>query len=288
MDFPQLERLIGVLRVLRGPEGCTWDQSQDLTSAARFLSDEVFEYLEAARRDDPEAAAAELADLFYMVAYNWLILSESHPIELDDLAGHGADKLVRRKPHVFTQDAAERARWEGLSHEEIWRRVKASEAAAPESEPEPPSLLKDLHPSVSPMRQALRHGADAAQSGFDWDSPNPVIAKLHEELDELAEARRAGDADAIEDELGDLLFATVQLARKLGVDPDAALRRTNAKFARRFRAIEAAHGHDPERLRALGITGLWRAWAEVKAQERSDDDDAPGSSGQPSSSRSPS
>ena len=291
MDFPHLERLLDVLRHLRGPEGCTWDQSQDLASAARFLSDEVFEYLDAARGDDPEAATAELADLFYMVAYNWLILSETTGVDFDELARRGADKLVRRKPHVFDEDPETRARWAGLSHEEIWRRTKAAEE---DDTLAPPSLLKDLHRSVSPLRQAHRHGSDAARGGFDWDSPNPVIAKLHEELDELAEARRAEDTDAIEDEMGDLLFAAVQLARKLGVDPDVALQRTNAKFARRFREIEARHGHDPERLRALGITGLWRAWAEAKAAERDaraeqdQRDDDEGSSGQPSSSRSPS
>lgn len=263
MDANELQRLLDVLRRLRGPDGCAWDQSQDLASAARFLSDEVFEYLDAARRGDLDGATAELSDLFYMVAYNWLILSETTGIEFDELAKRGADKLVRRKPHVF----GDRARYEGMSHEEIWRRAKAEEEGADPDGP-PPSLLKELHPSASPLRQAIQTGNDAARGGFDWDSPNPVIAKLHEELDELAEARRADDADAIEDEMGDLLFAAAQLARKLGVDPDAALQRTNRKFARRFRAIEARYDHDPEKLRAAGITGLWRAWAEVKRTEK--------------------
>ena len=267
MEDSALQRLLEVLHRLRGPDGCPWDQSQDLASAARFLSDEVFEYVDAARRGDLDAAADELADLFYMVAYNWLILRESTGLDFDELPRRGADKLVRRKPHVF----GGREDFAGLSAEEIWRRVKAEERAEAGAddhvEPEP-SLLKDLHPSVSPLRQAIQHGRDAARGGFDWDSPNPVIAKLHEELDELAEARRREDDDAIEDEMGDLLFAAVQLARKLGVDPDAALTRTNAKFARRFRAIEARFDHDPEALRAAGLNGLWRAWAEVKREER--------------------
>jgi len=267
-DAPELYRLLEVLRRLRGPDGCEWDQSQDLASAARFLSDEVFEYLDAARRNDFEGATSELADLFYMVAYNWLILSETTGVDFDDLARRGADKLERRKPHVF----GDRAEYEGLSHEEIWRRVKAEEKGADPEDP-PPSLLKDLHPSTSPLRQAIQTGRDAARGGFDWDSPNPVIAKLHEELDELAEARRSGDPDAIEDEMGDLLFAAVQLARKLDVDPDAALTRTNRKFARRFRAIEAMYDHDPAQLRRAGITGLWRAWAQVKAEERTKSDE---------------
>lgn len=264
MDLPHLHRLLEVLRTLRGPQGCTWDQQQDLASAARFLSDEVFEYVEATARGDDEAATAELADLFYMLAFNWLLLHERTAVEFDELPRRGADKLVRRKPHVFDPHP----RYEGRSHEAIWRQAKAEEQGTAEVTPAPPSLLKDLHPSVSPLRQAWMHGDQAARSSFDWNSPDPVIAKLHEELDELAQARRDEDPDAIEDEMGDLLFAAVQLARKLEVDPDAALRRTNAKFARRFRAIEARHGHDPEQLRALGIEGLWREWAAVKRDEK--------------------
>jgi MazG family protein len=259
MDHEQLDRLLSILRELRGPNGCAWDQRQDLASAARFLSDETFEYVEAAAGTDTLRALEELADLFYMVAFNWLILSERNPVEFDELARLGADKLVHRKPHVFDDDEA----FDGLSHEEIWRRQKAAERG----DDRPPSLLKDLHPAASPLRQAILRGDNAAGSGFDWEGPEPVIAKVHEELDELQQARRNGDEAGIREELGDLLFAVCQLARKLGVDPDLALSATNDKFARRFRAIEARHDHDPERLRALGIDGLWREWNAVKALE---------------------
>lgn len=265
MDQEPIQRLLEVLRRLRGPEGCAWDQRQDLASAARFLSDEVFEYVSAAASGDPERATEELADLFYMVAFNWLLLSEIRDLPFEELATRGAEKLVHRKPHVFESDP----RWDSMSHEEIWRSQKAKESGGTE----PPSLLKDLHPAASPLRQALLRGDNAARSGFDWDGPEPVIAKVHEELDELQQARRENDADAVADELGDLLFAVTQLARKLGVDPDLALTRTNDKFARRFRAIEARHDHDPERLRALGIDGLWREWNEVKREERAAQDD---------------
>ena len=260
MSEGSIQQLIEVLRQLRGPDGCTWDQRQDLASAARFLSDEVFEYVEAAASGDEARAEEELSDLFYMVAFNWLILSENREVEFGDLAARGADKLRHRKPHVFENDE----RWDGLSHEEIWRRQKAREAG----DEDPPSLLKDLHPAASPLRQAILRGDNAALGGFDWEGPEPVIRKVHEELDELQRARTSGDEDAIEDELGDLLFAVTQLARKLGVDPDVALSRTNEKFARRFRAIESRHGHDPERLRSLGIDGLWQEWNAVKREER--------------------
>lgn len=265
MDHAPIQRLLDVLRRLRGPEGCAWDQRQDLASAARFLSDEVFEYVDAAASGDAERATEELADLFYMVAFNWLLLSEVRDLPFEELATRGADKLVHRKPHVFEDDP----QWEGLSHEEIWRRQKAKE----HGEEAPPSLLKDLHPAASPLRQAILRGDNAARSGFDWEGPDPVVAKVHEELDELQQARRAGDDDAVAEELGDLLFAVTQLARKLDVDPDRALARTNEKFARRFRAIEARHDHDPERLRALGIDGLWREWNTVKREERKAQDD---------------
>lgn len=255
-----IDQLIQVLRQLRGPDGCAWDQRQDLASAARFLSDEVFEYVEAAASGDGERATDELSDLFYMVAFNWLILSESHEVEFGELAQRGAEKLRHRKPHVF-EDSEE---WAGLTHEEIWRRQKAKEGG----EEARPSLLKDLHPAASPLRQAILRGDNAAESGFDWDGPDPVIAKVHEELDELQQARREGTPEDVADELGDLLFAVTQLARKLGVDPDLALAGTNAKFARRFRSIEERHDHDVDRLRALGIDGLWQEWNAVKAEER--------------------
>lgn len=265
MQFPQLARLLEILAHLRGPHGCEWDRSQDLSSAARHLADEVFEYVDAAQSGDDEAAASELSDLLYMLAYNWLLLSERRPLDFDELASRGADKLVRRKPHVFDDDP----RWKGLGHEEIWRKVKAAERGENPDDGAVPSVLKDLHASTSPLRQALVFGEDAARVGFDWSGPEPVFAKIQEEIDELQEARENLDPDAIEDELGDLLFAVVQLGRKLSVDPDRALRRTNAKFARRFRAIEARYGHDPAALRALDLEELWHAWNEVKRIEKS-------------------
>lgn len=270
MAESQIKRLLEILRHLRGPEGCAWDQQQDLASAARYLADEVFEYVETAATGDDEAAADELSDLFYMVAFNWLLLSERSGIDFEELARRGADKLQRRKPHVF----GEAERWEGLSHEEIWRRTKARERGG--DEPAPPSLLKDLHPSASALRQAVLHGRLAAKAGFDWSGPEPVVAKLHEELEELRQATREEDPAAVEEELGDLLFAVVQLGRKLGVDPDLALARTNRKFARRFRAIESRHDHDVDRLRGLGLEGLWREWKTVKRQlrEEASSDDA--------------
>jgi ATP diphosphatase len=297
VSFPELSRLLAILERLRGPDGCPWDRKQTLASAARFLADEVHEYADAAIVGDLEESRAELADLLYMVCFNWLLLSEQAPGTFDAVAGAGADKLVRRHPHVFGTEQALTAEDSQI----LWNRIKAQERrgeparAAPEGGPgtgptgagetappgpppiPPPSVLKDLSPSTSPLRQAFAYGSSAAEFGFDWPDAESVHAKLGEELQELQEvwvvrtAQAAGQrANALE-ELGDVLFTVTQLARKLDIDPDAALRVTNAKFARRFRRVEAEQGFDAQQLRAMGrqqLAAAWRAAKELDAAER--------------------
>lgn len=257
-SFPQLARLLDVLRTLRGPGGSPWDQEQDLASAARHLTDEVHEYAEVAHAGPNSQSQEELGDLLYLVAFHWLLHNETSSVSFDQLAGAGADKLIRRLPHVFGDEKV------GSVEEanELWNAIKAREKSTK------PSSLKDLAASASALRQALRYGEDGAAVGFDWPDPEAILHKVHEELDELAEAREQQDGDAIEDELGDVLFAVTQLGRKLGVDPDRALRRTNAKFARRFRSIEDQYENDPARIRASGVDQLMKDWEAVKRDER--------------------
>jgi len=145
------------------------------------------------------------------------------------------------------------------------------------------SALNDLPEGSPPLRQAREYGDNCAAVAFDWDESRDVVAKVREELGELLEAVEADHLDSIEDELGDLLFSIAQLARKLGVDPESALKRTNAKFARRFRKIEAKFDFRAERLREMGTAGLVEEWNRVKREERGQD-----GSGQPSSSSTPS
>lgn len=260
-DFPQLRRLLDILRTLRGPDGCPWDRKQTLATAARYLTDEVHEYAEIADASRPAESRAELADLLYMVAFNWLLLAEHDDVAFDDLAAAGADKLVRRHPHVFGDDQARTV----AESQELWNRAKEAEAGKDDA---PGGALKDLAPSTSALRQAWTYGHTAADVGFDWDHPDQILAKVHEELGELAEARAQDDDDHVEEELGDVLFAVTQLARKLGVDPDRALRRTNRKFASRFRALEQELGPDPATLRALGVDRMMEAWEEIKRRRR--------------------
>lgn len=261
-----LASLWQLLRELRGPGGNPWDQRQDPASAARHLADEVHELCEAA--PDPGRRGEELADCLVMLLFNVLLHEEESGEGLGALASRGEQKLRRRLG------------WEGgpapsppdeASAREAWERAKARDR---EGGP-PPSVLPDLAASASPLRQAWMYGHHAAQVDFDWEGPPAVLLKLREELEELAEAREGGDDRRVREEMGDVLFACVQLARKLGVDPDLALRGTNAKFAARFRRMEELHGHDVGRLRGLGGARLHELWHQVKRERREGGEENP-------------
>lgn len=254
-----LASLRQLLRELRGPGGNPWDQRQDPASAARHLADEVHELCEAA--PDPARRGEELADCLVLLLFNALLHEEEAGEALEALAARGEAKLRRR---LGWEDGPAPSPPDEASAREAWERAKARDR---EGGP-PPSVLPDLAASASPLRQAWMYGHHAAQVDFDWDGPPAVLEKLREELAELAEAREGDDGDRVRDEMGDVLFACVQLARKLGVDPDLALRGTNAKFAARFRRMEELHGHDAQRLRALGGEQLHQLWRDVKRERR--------------------
>ncbi len=260
-----LQPLLEVLFRLRGSEGCPWDRAQTLDSAARFLSDEVVEYVDAATRGKLDAAREELADLLYMVCFNWMLLNELEPVRLEELARMGAEKLIRRKPHVFGEEKASTPE----EAQRIWKREKQRETAEEEGKTEaaPTGALKDLSPSTSALRQAFVYGATAAETGFDWKDHRQVLAKLHEEIEEFEEAFQGGRRERVMDEIGDLFFACVQLARKLDLDPEVCLRGTNAKFARRFRAMEARCRKEGRRLEELDIETMFDYWEHAKSGE---------------------
>jgi len=256
-----LTALIEVLQRLRGPEGCPWDQQQTLPSAARFLQDEVFEYVEASAGGDPEELREELADLLYMVCFNWLLLSEKTGVTLEELAEAGAQKLIRRKPHVFGEENATTA----SEAQAIWKREKAKEG---KKKRERAGALKHLSASSSALRQALIFGQSAADTGFDWNDPAEVLHKLKEEIEELQEAQKGQSKERIRDEMGDILFAATQLARKLDLDPESCLSGTNRKFARRFRELEERCAREGKKVKDLSREEMFRYWEESKANDR--------------------
>jgi MazG family protein len=259
--IPHLEALQRTIHTLRAPGGCPWDRRQSLRDAAHHLFDEAGELLDAAIGGDRRHVREELADLLFMICFCIEILGESEPASLDDVAQDGNEKLIRRHPHVFgdaeAQDTEEsQARWNAIKDEE-----KRARGVDPDRE----SILEQLPASSSPLRQAEVYQIGAAGVGFDWERIDEVWTKLDEEVAELKEAAASGDRDAIEHEVGDLLFAAVNLARWLNTAPDVALRRSNQRFRRRFEHVEATFGNDRRRLQTADLERLEAAWRAAKA-----------------------
>ena len=255
-----VQALIATIATLRAPGGCPWDRQQTLATAAHHLQEEAAEVLEAALAHDLPAVREELGDLLFMVCFVTRILGEQLPTDLDEVARLGNEKLVRRHPHVFGDTGAA----DVADSQARWHAIKADEKRHRGLNPDGESVLKDLPASQPPLRQAYRYQKDAARVGFDWPDLDGVWDKLREERDELRVAVKTGDRQAVEHELGDVLFAWANLARKLGVHPDIALRRANARFRARFHAIEAVFGHDPQAMREAGIDALEAAWQRAK------------------------
>ncbi len=267
-----VQALIQTIATLRAPGGCPWDRKQTLATAAHHLQDEAAEVLEAALQGDLAAVREELGDLLFMVCFVTHILGEQLPADLDAVARLGNEKLVRRHPHVFGDTAAA----DVADSQARWHAIKSAEKRSRGLDPDGESVLKDLPASLPPLHQAYRYQKDAARVGFDWPDLDGVWQKLREEEAELREAAAGGDQDAVEHELGDVLFAWANLARKLDVHPDVALRRANARFRARFHAVEAAFGNDQQAMREAGLDALDAAWRQAKQQlERRDPGDPP-------------
>ncbi|MFH1844975.1 MAG: nucleoside triphosphate pyrophosphohydrolase [bacterium] len=259
----QVEALLCTIHTLRSPGGCPWDRTQTLPNAAHYLLDEAGELLEAALAGDFECIREELGDLLFMICFCCEILGETQTIDLEAVARVGNEKLIRRHPHVFGDDTAA----DTSESQERWNETKAAEKRANGQADGPESILKDLPASSAPLHQSYTYQQDAARVGFDWPDLSGVWDKVHEELAELAEASVAKQADQVEHELGDLLFAVVNLARRLDVQPDLALRRANNRFRRRFGYVETRFGHDRQALKQASLEALEAAWQEAKALE---------------------
>jgi len=244
--------LIDVVARLRGPDGCPWDRSQTLHSLREDLVEEAGEVLEAIEQGSPEAVRDELGDALFLVLLLAQVASDDGWFDLDDVAQAAIDKMVRRHPHVFG-DATEAPDWHAL---------KAAER------PGPPSLLDGVSDGLPPLRRADKQGRRVARAGFDWPDTASVRMKVGEELDELDEAIASGEAGAIEEELGDVLFSLAQLGRHLDTPADGALRSACRKFERRFRGVEshvAAAGHTVEDVDPATLEAAWAAVKETEA-----------------------
>ncbi|MBP2158284.1 MULTISPECIES: nucleoside triphosphate pyrophosphohydrolase [Asticcacaulis] len=254
-DTPAINALLEVMRRLRDPEtGCPWDKEQTFATIAPYTVEESYEVADAIARDDMRDLKEELGDLLFQVVFHSRIAEEAGLFNFDDVAKGMADKLIRRHPHVFS-DASHRTADEQTV---AWEAVKAEERKAKDKG----GILDDVPIGLPALTRAAKLTKRAARVGFDWPTLNEVLDKLDEETQELKAEIDAGDMDKARAELGDLLFVMANLARKLDVEPEDALRMTNAKFVRRFETIEAAlktQGRTPEQSSLAEMDALWNA-----------------------------
>lgn len=254
-----LAALVDLVARLRAPDGCPWDRKQTLADARTYLIEEAHEAAAAAAGGDWQEIAGELGDLLFQVAFIIRLGEEEDAVEPAAVIERIRDKMIARHPHVFGGE-------EVASAEEVLARWEQRKLEADGDR----SLLSGVADSLPPLVAAYRISQKAAGVGFDWPGPSEVLEKLDEELDELrAELTDEKERShrAIEGEIGDILFTVVNVARKLGVDPDAALASTNAKFRRRFDHLERRLGERGERLGEAGLETLEELWREAKADE---------------------
>jgi ATP diphosphatase len=260
-----IDRLLAVMACLRDPErGCPWDVEQTFATIAPYTIEEAYEVAEAIRNADMGELCDELGDLLLQVVYHAQMASEQRQFDFDRVAAACADKMIRRHPHVFADDQVASADAQTVN----WEQQKDAERAAKaRAEGRAPSALDDLALGLPALMRAAKLSKRAARTGFDWPDAEQVFAKVDEEIAELrAEiARRDAQEDAqnaVYEELGDLLFTIANLARKLDVDPETALRDANAKFERRFREVErrvAAEGRQPQACTLDELEAHWQA-----------------------------
>lgn len=266
-----IERLIEIMAALRTPvTGCPWDLEQTSRSIAPYAIEEAHEVVDAIERNDPVDLAEELGDLLLQVVFHARIAEEVGQFDFGTVVEHITKKMIRRHPHVFgTSDA----RTAGMV-KDAWAAIKAEEKAEkraakaarglPATEQ---GLLSDVPRSMPELMQAVKLQEKAAKVGFDWNDPKAVIAKIREEVDEIeAEIESDAPVDRIEDELGDVLFAVANLARHMKVDPGAALRRTNAKFRKRFAVIEATLQASNRSLDDASLDEMEAIWQAAKGR----------------------
>ena len=259
--------LLDVMTQLRDPEnGCPWDVAQDFASIAPYTIEEAYEVAEAIAEADWPALEDELGDLLFQVVFYAQMARENGLFDFESIAQGAVDKMVRRHPHVFGDGSVETA--EAQTH--AWEAQKAEERAAKaEAKGRTPSVLDGVTNALPALTRAVKLQARAARVGFDWPVALAVIDKIDEELDELrAEFASGGDKDRVTDEIGDLLFACVNLARHNHIDPESALRQGNAKFERRFRRIEEMLEESGSSADQSSLEEMDRLWDAVKAEER--------------------
>lgn len=266
-DLPPMERLLAIMARLRDEQdGCPWDREQTFETIAPYTVEEAYEVVDAIERGDLQDLKEELGDLLLQVVFHSRMAEERGAFAFEDVARAINDKMVRRHPHVFGDES-----YASLAHQKAgWEALKTAERASKEQrgKDQTASLLDDVPVALPGLTRAVKLSKRAATVGFVWPTVQDVVLKLHEEVGEMLAEIEAGDLEKARHEIGDVLFVVANLARSLDVDPEDAIRYTNAKFVRRFRYVEqrlAERGRRPEQSDLGEMDGLWD---EAKAAER--------------------
>ena len=254
------------MRALRAPDGCPWDREQTLASLRPFLLEETYEALEAIEDGTPQQLCEELGDVLFEVVFMSRIGEESGDFTIADTIDAISDKLVRRHPHVFARQSGDSPLTSNQVIEK-WETLKARERASAGLTPKTKTALSGVPRTLPSLLRAYELSARAAAVGFDWARATDVLDKIDEEVGELrreVESGATGHLSRAEDEMGDLLFAIANLSRKLGIEPEAALRRANEKFTRRFEAVEHAFATRGQSISDATLDEMETEWQRVK------------------------
>ena len=253
----EFQALVDIMARLRGPDGCPWDREQTIQSLRNFVLEETYEVLDAIDRDDHEALRGEIGDFIFEGVFLAQMEADAGRFTVTESLRHINEKLVRRHPHIFGDTAGVDTPGKVL---EQWEQIKAGEQ---QSAGERKSLLKGVPKTMPALLRAHEISTRAAAVGFDWERTDDVITKIEEEVEELRAAEHEG-RERTEEEMGDLLFAMANLARKLGIDAESALRKANEKFTQRFGRVEEVFEQRGKSLQEATLEEMEEVWQQIK------------------------
>ncbi len=260
-----MDKLLAIMSSLRNEHGgCPWDKEQTLESLVPHTLEEAYEVADAIDNGSHDELKCELGDLLFQIVFYARIAREQQWFDFSDVVNAISEKLVRRHPHVFADDNIESVEEQTAAWEEHKKKERSQQGLSKGALPGELDGVINALPALTRSQKLQRR---AARAGFDWDNVDPVYAKLSEEIEEVREAVEAGQQNQIEEEIGDLLFACVNLARHLGVDSENALRKGNRKFERRFREMEKRLSASGQEMNTLSVKELDRLWGAVKVDE---------------------
>ena len=265
----EFTRLVGIVARLRAPDGCPWDREQTIDTLKKYVLEETYEVLDAIDRHDHDALREELGDFLFEAVFLGQLEQDAGHFSISESVKSIADKLVRRHPHVFAREAGEAALDTADQVRTRWEEIKTEERGGQATSK---TLLSGIPAALPSLLRAYQIGSRAASVGFDWAAANDVVAKIREEVDEIEEVVSADtiDPDRAEEEMGDLLFAIANLSRKLGIEPETALRKANDKFTRRFTSMESRIARSDRRMPDMTLEELEAEWQRAKSEQQAD------------------